>query len=200
PPSVIIRTKPGYRGGLRDSLKQHGNTLSGEFASINAIGARVACSDLETLAGFDSTLSVSVNARVASDQLDNLTPPPPPPPVDPPPAPPADPAPAPPADPPPAPPVEPPPAPPADAPPAPSDDYGHGTHVAGLAASQFVGVAPNARLIGLKVLNAQGQGTADAVLRAIEFAIVNKDLLNIQVLNLSLGHPIFEHAATDPMV
>jgi len=83
---------------------------------------------------------------------------------------------------------------------APSDDYGHGTHVAGLAASRFVGVAPNARLIGLKVLNAQGQGTADAVLRAIEFAIVNKDLLNIQVLNLSLGHPIFEHAATDPMV
>ena len=38
------------------------------------------------------------------------------------------------------------------------------------------------------------------MLRAIEFAIVNKDLLNIQVLNLSLGHPIFEHAATDPMV
>src|SRR5206468_12006529 len=57
---------------------------------------------------------------------------------------------------------------------APSDEYGHGTHVAGLAASRYVGVDPSARLIGLKVLNGQGQGSADAVLRAIEFAVVNK--------------------------
>src|SRR5207244_6594062 len=83
---------------------------------------------------------------------------------------------------------------------APSDAYGHGTHVAGLAASRYVGVNPNARLIGLKVLNGRGQGSSDMVLRAIEFAIVNRDLLNIQVLNLSLGHPIYERAATDPMV
>ncbi len=83
---------------------------------------------------------------------------------------------------------------------SPSDEYGHGSHVAGLAAGTYVGVAPNARLIGLKVLNAQGQGSADGVIRAIEFAIVNKDLLGINILNLSLGHPIFEAAATDPMV
>ena len=82
----------------------------------------------------------------------------------------------------------------------PSDAYGHGTHVAGLAASAYVGVAPSARLIGLKVLGAQGQGTTDNVIRAIEFAIVNKDALNIDVINLSLGHPIFEAAATDPLV
>ena len=82
----------------------------------------------------------------------------------------------------------------------PSDAYGHGTHVAGLAASAYVGVAPSARLIGLKVLGAEGQGTTDNVIRAIEFAIVNKDALNIDVINLSLGHPIFESAATDPLV
>ena len=58
---------------------------------------------------------------------------------------------------------------------APSDGYGHGTHVAGLAASKYVGVDPSARLIGLKVLDGDGQGSSDAVLRAIEFAIVNKD-------------------------
>ena len=63
-----------------------------------------------------------------------------------------------------------------------------------------MGVAPNARLIGLKVLDAQGQGTTDNVIRAIEFAIVNKDVLKIDVINLSLGHPIFEAAATDPLV
>ena len=83
---------------------------------------------------------------------------------------------------------------------APIDPYGHGTHVAGLIASEFVGVAPNARLIGLRVLDAEGQGDTANVVRAIEFAIANKDLLGIDVLNLSLGHPIYEPAATDPLV
>ena len=41
---------------------------------------------------------------------------------------------------------------------APTIGYGHGTHVAGLIASKFVGVAPDARLIGLKVLDEQGPG------------------------------------------
>src|SRR6185436_3415085 len=67
-------------------------------------------------------------------------------------------------------------------------------------ASQYVGVAPTARLVGLKVLNAQGKGLTSDVLRAIEFAIINKNTLKIQVLNLSLGHPILEPAATDPLV
>ena len=83
---------------------------------------------------------------------------------------------------------------------APIDPYGHGTHVAGLIASEFVGVAPKARLIGLRVLNENGQGTTANVVRAIEFAIANKSLLGINVLNLSLGHPIYEPAATDPLV
>jgi serine protease AprX len=82
----------------------------------------------------------------------------------------------------------------------PMDPYGHGTHVAGLIASEFVGVAPNARLIGLRVLNAKGQGDTANVVRAIEFAIANKNLLGINVLNLSLGHPIYEPAASDPLV
>ena len=82
----------------------------------------------------------------------------------------------------------------------PLDPYGHGTHVAGLVASEFVGVAPHARLIGLRVLDDKGQGVTANVVRAIEFAIANKDLLGIHVLNLSLGHPIYEPAATDPLV
>ena len=83
---------------------------------------------------------------------------------------------------------------------APMDPYGHGTHVAGLIASEYVGVAPNARLVGLRVLDEKGQGSTVNVVRAIEFAIANKDLLGIDVLNLSLGHPIYEPAATDPLV
>ena len=82
----------------------------------------------------------------------------------------------------------------------PIDPYGHGTHVAGLIASEYVGIAPNARLIGLRVLNENGQGDTANVVRAIEFAIANKSLLGINVLNLSLGHPIYEPAATDPLV
>jgi serine protease AprX len=80
------------------------------------------------------------------------------------------------------------------------DPYGHGTHVAGLIASDFVGIAPNARLIGLRVLDEKGQGDTANVVRAIEFAIANKSLLGIDVLNLSLGHPIYEPAASDPLV
>src|SRR5437764_6042365 len=46
------------------------------------------------------------------------------------------------------------------------DPYGHGTHVASLAAgngrisnAQYVGIAPNANLINLRVLNSDGAGT-----------------------------------------
>jgi subtilisin family serine protease len=83
---------------------------------------------------------------------------------------------------------------------APHDDYGHGTHVAGLVGSEYVGVAPYVRLIGLKVLDHKGQGTTDNVVRAIEFAVANRYVLGINLLNLSLGHPIYEAAATDPLV
>ncbi len=50
------------------------------------------------------------------------------------------------------------------------------------------------------MLDDRGQGTTDNVVRAIEFAITNRHLLGINILNLSLGHPIYEHAATDPLV
>ncbi len=93
------------------------------------------------------------------------------------------------------------------APAAAYDDYGHGTHVAGLIASSgrlsggdFRGVAPGVRLFGLKVLDAEGRGRSSDVLRAIDFAIANRNTKGIDVINLSLGHPILESAATDPLV
>ena len=83
---------------------------------------------------------------------------------------------------------------------APSDPYGHGTHVAGLIGSRFVGVAPGIRLVALRVLDAKGEGQTSDVLRAIEFATANRRALGIRAINLSLGHPVFEPAATDPLV
>ena len=83
---------------------------------------------------------------------------------------------------------------------APVDPFGHGTHVAGLIAGANVGIAPGARVIGLRVLDGKGKGSTSDVLRAIEFAIANKAALNLHVINLSLGHPIYEAAATDPLV
>jgi serine protease AprX len=52
----------------------------------------------------------------------------------------------------------------------------------------------------LKVLDASGAGRTSDVIRAIEFATANKARLGIDIINLSLGHPIYEPAATDPMV
>ena len=54
--------------------------------------------------------------------------------------------------------------------------------------------------MGLKVLDANGAGYTSDVIAAIEFAIQIKDELGIQVMNLSLGHPIYSEAATDPLV
>ena len=65
---------------------------------------------------------------------------------------------------------------------------------------QFRGVAPKARLIALKVLDQNGAGSTSDVISAVEFATANKDRLGIDIINLSLGHPILESASTDPLV
>jgi serine protease AprX len=87
----------------------------------------------------------------------------------------------------------------------PTDAYGHGTHVAGLIAAEGIfnqkryrGVAPKVRLIVLKVLDGSGQGSTSDVISAIEYATANKARFGIDIINLSLGHPIYEPAATDP--
>jgi serine protease AprX len=89
----------------------------------------------------------------------------------------------------------------------PFDDYGHGTHIAGLIASsgvlsnyEFVGIAPSVRLIGLKVLDKNGQGNTSDVIKAIEYVVANRSHLNVHIMNLSLGHPIFAPAKDDPLV
>ena len=88
-----------------------------------------------------------------------------------------------------------------------TDEYGHGTHVSGLLGSsgassngKYAGVAPGIRILSLKVLDKKGTGRTSAVIEAIQFAVANKHRFGIRVINLSLGHPIYESAATDPLV
>ncbi len=85
----------------------------------------------------------------------------------------------------------------------PTDDYGHGTHIAGLigaSSSLFSGIAPKVHFVGVKVLDAKGQGLTSHLVAALDFLVANKRRLDVQIINLSLGHPILEPAATDPLV
>src|SRR3984957_9797128 len=92
-----------------------------------------------------------------------------------------------------------------------SDQFGHGTHVAGIVGSNgkdstgrsftrtLQGVAPNVNLINLRVLDANGAGTDAGVIAAIDTAISLKNTYNIRVINLSLGRPVFESYTLDPL-
>lgn len=70
----------------------------------------------------------------------------------------------------------------------PVDTFGHGTHVAGVAAGtgaksagRFKGIAPDAGLVGVRITS-----VAEAI-KGIQWVIDNKDRLGISVLNMSLG-------------
>lgn len=51
------------------------------------------------------------------------------------------------------------------------DVHGHGTHVAGIAASQTYGVAKNANIIGVKVMSDSGRGDTSNIIAGINFAV-----------------------------
>ena len=72
--------------------------------------------------------------------------------------------------------------------PDPMDDNGHGTHVAGTIAAEdndigVVGVAPEAHLYALKVLDETGAGYWSDVIAALQWAVDN----GMQIVNMSLG-------------
>lgn len=95
------------------------------------------------------------------------------------------------------------------------DEYGHGTHVAGILGGHWNerngwsssgpgervmdGIAPKAHIISLKVLDREGRGTDSNVVAAINRAIELKDEFNIRIINLSIGRPVFESHKKDPL-
>lgn len=73
-----------------------------------------------------------------------------------------------------------------------NDDNGHGSHVAGTIAALdnaigVVGMAPQAKLAAVKVLNSQGSGSWSSVICGIDWAVANRAAYGIKVINMSLG-------------
>ncbi|MEF8806144.1 MAG: S8 family serine peptidase [Bacteroides sp.] len=74
---------------------------------------------------------------------------------------------------------------------SPNDLNGHGTHVSGILAGSNVtlaetrmrGVAPNVTLHSIKVLDSEGRGTEDAIVKGIQSAIDN----SVDIVSMSLG-------------
>lgn len=76
----------------------------------------------------------------------------------------------------------------------PYDDNGHGTHVAGIACGsgkasrgKYKGIAPTTNIIALKVLDKEGKGKSENVIKALEWVVSNKMQYNIRVVNISFG-------------
>ena len=91
-----------------------------------------------------------------------------------------------------------------------TDEYGHGTHVAGIitgsgsAAAGVTslyngGIAPGAQLVNVRVLRDDGVGMTSDVIAGIDWVIANKSKYNIRIVNLSLGHAVTEPVAFDPL-
>ncbi|RDI86417.1 hypothetical protein Vi05172_g3544 [Venturia inaequalis] len=73
-----------------------------------------------------------------------------------------------------------------------TDDYGHGTHVAGIIGSLSHGVAKKTKLYGVKVLDKYGSGILSNVIAGVAFAVNHSrtaDCPNGAVINMSLGSP-----------
>jgi serine protease AprX len=88
----------------------------------------------------------------------------------------------------------------------PYDDNGHGSHVAGIIAGngydsrgQKAGIAPDASIISLKVLDANGSGTIGNIIAALSWVAANAQTYNIRVVNMSIGASIHESYWTDPL-
>jgi hypothetical protein len=95
------------------------------------------------------------------------------------------------------------------------DTYGHGTHMSSIIAGRdsattgtgsgdsenFVGMAPDARIVSIKVSDAKGQTDVSQAIAAIDWVVQNKNKngLNIRVLNMSFGTDGVQDYVLDPL-
>jgi serine protease AprX len=86
------------------------------------------------------------------------------------------------------------------------DDWGHGTHVAGIIAGngydsrfQRWAIAPFSHILALKALDGTGRGQISGIIAALDWVVTNQKLHNIRIVNMSLGAGVFESYNTDPL-
>jgi serine protease AprX len=84
------------------------------------------------------------------------------------------------------------------------DGYGHGTHVAGIinghdSAQHYLGIAPEATVISVKVADDNGGAYESDLLRGLQWVSLNADAYNIKVLNLSVSVAVPQGYATSPV-
>jgi serine protease AprX len=89
---------------------------------------------------------------------------------------------------------------------SPDDLYGHGTHVAGSIAGNglqsdgvYMGVAPKANLVDVKVIDDHGAGYTSDVVAGIQWIYENHEAYNIRVVNLSLNSAVVETYDKSPL-
>ena len=86
------------------------------------------------------------------------------------------------------------------------DLYGHGTFVADIIAGngitsggKYIGVAPRATLINVRVSDDQGMTTESDVIEGLQWIYANKDRTNIRVVNLSLNSSVEQSYHNSPL-
>jgi serine protease AprX len=86
------------------------------------------------------------------------------------------------------------------------DSYGHGTFIAGLIAGdgsasrrRYVGAAPAANVLSVKIAGRDGSADVSKVLAAIQWVVSYSDRYNVRVLNLSLGTDSRQSYRLDPL-
>jgi subtilisin family serine protease len=70
------------------------------------------------------------------------------------------------------------------------DDVGHGTLVSGVITSSrppYEGIAPDAEIVAVKVLDNNGEGVFSDIIAAIDWVITHKDIYGIDIINMSFG-------------
>ncbi|OKP83191.1 hypothetical protein A3842_09330 [Paenibacillus sp. P3E] len=79
----------------------------------------------------------------------------------------------------------------------PYDDNGHGTHITGDAAGngwlskgKYRGPAPEAGIVGVKVLDINGDGYDSTIIKGIEWCVAQRKCLKLRILSMSFGGPV----------
>ena len=87
------------------------------------------------------------------------------------------------------------------------DAFGHGTHIAGIVGNKYrdagsgvyLGLAPHASVLSVRVLDDHGVGTYADVIQGIQYVVANRQFFKIRVLNLSLSAEATTPYFVDPL-